>query len=278
MAAAWTRAAGRQALGRLMHGENVMVGVPDADLTTTTFAVAKLTVYPDDYFNDWHGRFYSGPRRDTDFEVTDFEQTKGPTLIAGVVTFRPATSAAVVAQDLFEMYPEFSPAEMNDAINVAISMVENEALQDKRDESLVVASSQWEYDIPAGFAYVEEALLESGTANRYSPSTNLLDVRHWRILPGSPPKIWFDNDYVTLTAGRQLRLVGQQAPAQLTKDDDLCSVSQAFVLYQAKAHLHFSRVEESGDDHYKKMVVAQARAHEERRRLMVASRGWKVRT
>jgi hypothetical protein len=81
---------------------------------------------------------------------------------------------------------------------------------------------------------------------------------------------------VTLTAGRQLRLVGQQAPAQLTKDSDWCSVSQTFVLYQAKAHLHFSRVEESGDDHYKKMVVAQARAHEERQRFQVAGRGWKV--
>jgi hypothetical protein len=270
MATAWRRSAGRQALGRLMHGADAITGTPATNLTKGQFGVKALAVYEDDFFLDWFGRFYSGPHKDTDFVVTGFTQTDG------VVELDPDLSTAVEAQDLFEMYPEFSPAEMNDAINAAIAMVEDEALQDKRDETLVAVATQWEYDVPPDFVTVEQIYEESGTAGRYSPSGALLDVRHWRILPGSPPKIWFDNTYKTLTAGRKLRLVGQQAPPQLTKDDDLCSVPQMYVLYQAKAHLHLARVEESGDDHYKKMVVAQARAHEERKRLLVASRGSRV--
>lgn len=275
MAVAWTRAAGRQALARLMHGSDVVIGAPGSLLATGAFAVPKLTVYEDDYFLDWHGRFYQGPAADTDFEVTGFDQSTDNE-VAGFLTFRPVLSSAVVVTDLFEMYPDFSPAEMNDAINDAISMVEGEALEDKVDESLVVAASQWEYTVPAGFVAVEGIFQESGTANRYSSSGNFIDPRHWRILPGASPKLWFDHDLVTLTSGRQLRLVGQQAPTQLTKDADLCAVPRSFVLYQAKANLHFSRVEETGDEHYRKMVVAQARAHEERRRVRVASRGWKV--
>ena len=142
------------------------------------------------YFNDWHGRFYSGTHLNTDFDVVDFAKT------AGVVTFDPDLGSAVVVSDLFEMYPDFTPAEINDAINMAISMVEEEALQDKVDVTLVVAASTYEYTIPTGFVFVDQIFQESGTADRYSPSGDLIDVRHWRILDGSTPKIWFDNNEI----------------------------------------------------------------------------------
>ena len=277
MATPWVRYAGRQALGRLMHGPDMILGVPATDLTTTTMGVTKLSPYPDDYFVDWHGRFYSGPNADQDFEVTEFDQQKTPALTDGVLTFKPAMSAVVVAHDLFEMYPEFSPAEMNDAINLAIASVAEEALQDKRDESLtVISSTTFEYELPAGFVNIREILMEQGTAGRFSPSLDTIDRKYWRVLPGSPPKLWFDSNYVTLTADRKLRIIGQQAPPQLTKDSDLCSVDQTYVLYQAKANLHLSKVDESGDEHYRKMVVAQARAHEERRAVTVAGVGERV--
>ena len=276
MAAPWPRYEGRQALGRMMHGQDAILGVPATNLTTTTMGVAKLTVYPDDYFNDWFGRFYAGPRADTDFDVTDFDQEKEPGLTPGVLTFKPALSAAPVIHDLFEMYPDFSPGEMNDAINLAIASVTQGALQDKRDDSLTVIAGTFEYEIPAGFLYIWEILQEQSTNGRYSSSLNTIDQRYWRILPGSPPKLWFDSNWVTLTTGRKLRIIGQQAPAQLAKDSDLCSVDQAYVLYQAKANLHLSRASESGDEHDKKMVLAQARAHEERKSITVAGLGERV--
>jgi len=268
MSTAIARSALRQAVSRLL-GESI-VGVPGSDFAVNAFGCAKLAVYANDYFNDFSGRFYSGTHLNTDFTVTDFVKT------AGVVTFSPSVSGAVDATDLFEMYPDFTPAEINDAINLALSMVEEEALQDKVDATLAVIASTFEYAIPTGFVYIDQIFQETSTADRYSPSGNLIDVRHWRVLHGSTPKVWFDNEYVSLTTGRNLRLVGQQYPAQLSLDADECAVSQAYIVYQAKANLHFSRVDEQGDAHWNKMVAAQSRATEERKRIRVAGRGQRV--
>ena len=276
MAESWKRYEGRQALGRLMHGENVLVGVPDVALTTTTFGVAAVSNFPDQYFLDWHGRFYSGPQADKNFQVTNFDQKTAPGLLDAVFTFTPAMAAAVITRDLFEMYQDYSPEEMNDAINLAIDMVANEALEDKRDESLVLADNIFEYDMPAGFTYVEEVLMESSTAGRFSGATDLVDSRHWSILIGSPPRLWFDDALFAITAGRKLRLIGQKSPVRLNKDSDSSNVDQAYILYQAKANLHFARSEQTGDEHQEKMQLAQTLADRERLRLMVAGRGAKV--
>lgn len=258
----------RQTVARLV-GE-VVTGTPDTNLAVGTFGCAKLAVYADDYFNDWHGRFYAGTHKDTSFTTTDFVKT------AGVSTFAPVLGEAVVVGDLFEMYAEFTPEEINNAINLAISMVEEEALQDKVDATLETAASTFEYTIPSGFVFILEIFQESGTADRYSPSGDHIDYRHWRILRGTTPKIWFDNNYVSLTTSRNLRLVGQGIQAQLSLDADTCAINPAFIVYQAKANLHFSRVDEEGDAHWNKMVAAQKRADDERRHIQVAGRGRKV--
>jgi len=259
----------RQEVADLM-GEMV-TGTPDTNLAANTFGCAALAGYEDDYFNDWHGRFYTGTHKDTSFtKVSDFVQT------AGVTTFTPSLAAAVEAGDLFEMYPDFTPEEINRAINLAISMVGEEALQDKVDATLETAADTYEYTIPSGFVYIDEIFQESGTADRYSPSANRIDLRHWRILHGTTPKIWFDNNWVSLTAGRNLRLVGQQSPSELSLDADECDVSEAYIVYQAKANLHFKRSDEMDDAHWKKMTGAQTLANLERGRLRVAPRGRKV--
>ncbi len=276
MAEPWKRYEGRQALGRLMHGENVLVGSPDVWLTTTTFGVAAVKQFPDQYFKDWFGRFYDGPQANKDFQVTDFDQETEPGLLAAVFTISPAMAAAVITRDLFEMYQDYSPKEMNDALNLAIDMVAGEALEDKRDESLTLVDNTFEYSMPPGFSYLEQIFVESSTAGRYSVATDLVDIRHWSVLVGSPPRLWFDDAYFSITAGRKLRLVGQTRPTRLNTDSDVSNVDQAYVLYQAKANLHFARSEQSGDAHQEKMGLAQTLADRERFRLMVAGRGLKV--
>jgi hypothetical protein len=277
MATPWARYTGRQKLARMMHGDNMVVGTPSSDnLSTTTFSVSKLSAYSDDYFNDWHGRFFLGPKADTVFTVTDFDQLVEPGLTDGKLTLKPTQTSAMTVQDQFEIYPDYTSEELNDAINLALTMVEEVALQDKRDESLVAVSTQHEYDVPAGFKTVWQIIRESGTSGRYSNSLDKIDPAYWRILPGAPPKIWFDSNYIELTSNRRLRLIGQQAPAQLNKDSDLCSVDQSYVVYQAKANLHFTRIEQMDDDHYKKMQVAQGMADRERESIMVAPVGEKV--
>ena len=260
----------RQRVGRLMGA--MVTGTPSGTYTTTGMDTTELPVYVDDYFNDWHGRFYAGPNRNTNFEVTDFAKSSGH------LTFSPAATT-VVAQDLFELHMDFTPLEMNDMINLAISRVEEEALQDIVDETIQVKDDIYEYTIPTNIYSIDRIYEESSTADRYSASDDLIDVRHWRVLRGSPAKIWFNNDYVSLTADRNLRIVGQAKQAQLSEDDDTCDINQMFIVYQAKALLHESRIRGEGSGfagHTTQAQLAQARADEERSRLSVALRGHRV--
>jgi hypothetical protein len=262
-----------------MEGADAIVATPSSDvLTVSTFSSADLEVYPDGYFDDYHGRFFNGKHKDTNFTVSSFlkldvNQNKG------VITFAPALSSAVVVGDLFELYPNYRPTEMNDAINESIAMVEQEALQDKIDESIVLVTSTFEYLIPTGLLYIDQVYQESGTAGRYSVSGDLIDIRHWGIKRQANPQLWFDNNYVSLTAGRHLRLVGQSIQSQLSLDDDLSSINRTFLVYQAKALLHQSRIKGQGADfeeHQTQMGLAQQMASTQRRQVQVAGRGRKV--
>ena len=262
----------RQKIERLL-GE-AKTGTPDGYYAVNTFGCAALGMFEDDYFNDWQGRFYSGTHKDTSFVVSDF------TKAGGIVEFLPSLSVKTDATDLFELIPpDFSTDEINDAINLSISMVGGEALQDAVDTSIEIVASVYEYPIPSDFLYLEQIYQEESTAGRYSASAGLMDLRHWRILHGSSARVWFDSYYASLTAGRHLRLVGQKKPSQLSLDADTSAVSLVFLVYQAKAMLHQSRVRGQGSDfeeHQSQMALAQTMADRERTRLQVIGRGRKV--
>lgn len=261
----------RQRVGRLMGAMHT--ATPSGNFSTTATDTSELAVFVDDYFNDWHGHFYAGSNRDTDFEVTDFAKSNGK------VTFSPAADDTVDAQDLLELHQDFTPIEINDMINVAISMVETEALLDVVDESIQVQSTVFEYALPSSLYSIDHVYQEQDTSDRYSPSANLIDQRYWRVLHGSPSMLWFNDSYVTLTTNRNLRIVGQTLQPQLEFDDDLCSINQAFIIYQAKALLHESRIRGEGtgfEGHTTQMSMAQRRASEERTGISVAMQGVRV--
>ena len=245
-------------------------GTPGTDLTTQGFGSAKLSLYEDDYFLDWHGRFRAGKHKDTSFAVTSSEQLRG------VIKFAPALSSAVVATDLYYLLQDFTPEELIGAINSAIESVEQEALQDRTDESIILTASTFEYLVPPRMRFIDQILQESGTAGRYSQTNDYIDVRHWSLRRGAQPAIWFDSNFVSLTTGRHLRLVGQESPARLVKDEDISHVPKSYIVLQAKANLHFARADDLDDAHGRKMVLAQSRADVERKRVLVAGRGQKV--
>ena len=255
-------------LGDLLTGQQE-VHSPGTDFATTTFGVAALGAYENDYFNQWFGRTLEGTHRNTNFIVRDFVKTNG------VVTVEETAAVAYDASDRFFMVPDYPIPELIRAINLAITTVEHEALEAAVDDNLVTVAAQFEYDVPPDFHSVEEIFLESGTADRYR-NTDRIDTRHWTIKPGSEPKLWFDADLVSLTAGRNLRVVGQKVAAQLVDDDDLTLVPMAFLLYQAKANVHFGRIDDLDDSHDRKMALSQVRADSERVRVRKAARGLTV--
>jgi hypothetical protein len=272
MSTSWTQAEGRQKLSRVMHGAESFKGSAAATFSTTTFSLSSLAAYPDSYFNDWHGRVYAGPLIGTNFSVDSFEQDFGPTFIKGYFTIKPVQSAAFQVGDFIELHQEYSPQEMDDAINLALSLVENEALEDHMDDSLVGIESTFEYQLPQAFAYIDEIyqMNDDDTLG----GKNKLDIRWWSILPGRV--LWFNRDFFKPSSNRKFRIIGQKYPQQLTKDDDISSVNQAYVLLQAKSNLHLARSDEPGDDQDKAMLRSQALADRERAKLLVPGRGPKV--
>ena len=264
----------RQQLARLM-GETVLA-TPAASperLTTSEFGVAALAVYEDNYFLDWQGRFYQGTHKDTNFVVTDSKKANGK------LTIGPAVAAVVDTTDRAELYQDFTATELNDAINLAISMVQDVALEDGEPAYLTVAKDTYEYPVPAGFVYIEAIYQESSTGGRYRATQDRVDARGWNILRGASPRIWFDSAYLTLTENRRLRIIGQKQPSELTLDTDTTEISKVYLIYQAKALLHQSRIRGRGADfeeHEEQMRTAQGLADRERLRLAVPGRGWKV--
>jgi hypothetical protein len=259
-----------------MHGDDAITGTPSSGiLKKGQFSSDDLAAYPDDYFDDWHGRFYGGAHRDIDFAVTAFEKEDN-NQNKGVIAFTPDLSEIATVGDLFEMYPDYRPAEINDAINQAITMVEDEALQDVVDASIAIVASTFEYNVPSDLVFIDQLYQETGTAGAFRPSRDAIDYRHWRVLHDTPPRIWFDSNYTSLTTGRKLRLVGQRRQSQLVLDSDMCSIRTTFLVYQAKALLHLSRIRGQGADseqHTTEMAVAQGMADRERVLVRVAGRG-----
>lgn len=419
----------RQATGRLLGiGDIAMVtGTPAATFTTTGFGCAALALDEDSFYVDWYLRIFAGTHKDTTRRITTFTKS------GGVVVFSPVVTGAIDATDLFELHRDFSPEEINNAINLAIAMVETEALEDKVDESLVVNSlltdglfekwtsssvlTNWtaavtagagvgnlarestikmegnysaklqavaadyhmyqsvsnpylytgqtvslyawvnstvisgaktrirltdgvttwnsdyhdgkgwqklsienvtlsdvltaltasarvealasgistytayvdrmwlicedkiyEYPVPTGFYAIDSITPESATIGRFNNSDRF-DRRGWQVLGSTTKKIWLNDNWVTLTSGRQLRLDGQAKPGQLTLDADTTEVPASYIVQQAKALLHQSRITGTGgtsERHDLQMRLAQGLADRERVRLFVTSRGWRV--
>lgn len=263
-------------------GEAVTAGVPDGSLTTTTFDCAALAIRLDGFFDDYYGRFRGpGPLMGKSFAVTDFVQTAtvGNTTTQGKITLTPTLSAAPTATDLFYLCMDYTPEELIAAINSAIASVETFALADVVDESIVIADDEWEYPVPSTLLWINEVIQESSTTGEYSRSRDLIDPLHWNILRGSVPKLWLDDALASVEAGRHLRLVGQGKQSRLVNDDDSCSINSFFLVQQAKAILHQSRVRGAGADfeeHETQMKLAQAMANSAKGAARVGGMGRQV--
>ena len=256
----------RQSL-ELLLDPRARKGKVDGTLATTTFGDGPLAVFENDYFNSWWGHFFKGTHKDIDFLVSDFAKT------SGIVTFGPALAVATDTTDEYELIPpDYSPVELLGAINEAIRMVSEEALENVVDESVQVASDTYEYTVPDGLLYISQ-IYQKESSGKVNASQSRIDEMHWRILSTAPRKIWFDSRLVDLAAGRVLRIEGQKAASTLTLDADQTGISHTFLVYQAKANLHLARASNTDDDHGRKMAIAQAIADRERRKLLVAGRG-----
>lgn len=211
----------------------------------------------DDYFNDWIEVFCyqsTGVTAGTSGNPTDWDNGTHK------LTFLPA--ATLTAADLVEMHREFSVETYNDYINLAIDMIAEQALLNKVDESVPLATDTYQYNLSTHFLYVSNIFTESATAGVWDMEKPI-DPRYWRVVKKATIVVEFVKELWTPTDGRKLRIIGLASPSKLDIDTELCPVNPAFIVNQAAALLHQSRIRGSGVDtewHSQQMKLCQAMA------------------
>jgi len=234
-----------------------------------TFVIAETDwEKSDDYFNKYVEMFcYAGTGVGTSGNPTDWVNT------SHTLTFKPA--ASLTADDSVEMHRTFTVNEYNDYINLAIDMVAKEALLNKVDESVTLATDTYQYTLSTQFLYVHGIEMESSTSGVYN-TEKPINPKYWRILRASTVELEFVKELWAPIADRVLRITGLASPSKLDTDSEECPVNPAFITYQAAALLHQSRIRGSDVDseyHRGQMILCQGMADKVRETIRVSLGG-----
>jgi hypothetical protein len=103
-----------------------------------------------------------------------------------------------------------------------------------QDESLTLASDDYEYDVPAGLAYIHEIWQEAATGAGTYPT--FIPWHQWEIVvdTGGTPAIHFSRDSFTITASIDLRLKGQTRPTtEYAEDGSIDPGMESFIRERA---------------------------------------------
>jgi hypothetical protein len=249
---------------------------------SSTTVVDTSRYEDDDYFNSKNSFIYirTGTYAGAYRRITDFVQSATPT-----ITFSPAVGGSIVATDTYSIHTNFSRDEVVEAINTAIDMVAEEAMVWVIDESTVtLAADTYEYDLPTSLMYLHRVTMADADGYFYDAP---IPPDQYKIIYGTTPKIhfiqmptdqqfeghyygqlWANSDF---TADRVLRLEGLGSPATLSTDSSTSPLSPAYIIYQAAALLHESRIvrpETDPDEHRVQAQLCQTRADIERQKVV----------
>jgi hypothetical protein len=234
-----------------------------------------------DYFNSRNSYIYirSGTYAGAYRRITDYDST------TWTITFTPAVGGNIVSGVTYSIHTDFTRDEVVEAINTAIDMVAEEAMVWVIDESTItLVADTYEYSLPTSLMYLHRVTMADADGYFYDAP---IPPDQYKIIYGSTPKIhfiqmpadmqfdehyygelWANSDF---TAGRVLRLEGLGSPATLSTDSSTCPLSPAYVIYQAAALLHESRIarpETDPDEHRVQSQLCQARADLERAKVV----------
>ncbi len=255
-------------------------GIATGGSATTVVDSSRAEV--EDYFNSLpYAEVYirSGTYAGSTKKVTDFVNS------SGTITFSPALAGAIVSTDTYSIHSKFKREEVVEAINTAIDMVAEEAMVWVNDETTItLVAATYEYSLPTNFMFLYRVTMADSNGKFYDVP---IPSDQYKIIPSATPKIhfiqmpidqqheghyygelWANSD---LTASRKLRLEGLGSPAILSTDSSVCSISPAYVIYQAAALLHESRISRADSDpeeHAGQFKLCQARADLERARVV----------
>lgn len=121
---------------------------------------------------------------------------------------------------------------LNDAVDdlVAAGWLEPQT----EDETTVMTADVYEYNVPAGFAFIEYLLQEDDSySNRYN---YVIPEHQWRIAldDSSDPEIHFDSTLWAPVPTKKIKIIGQKRPAQsLTGGTSIVAGMESFIRERA---------------------------------------------
>lgn len=125
-----------------------------------------------------------------------------------------------------------------DFINSAAWDASNEGwVVDVQDESLTLAATDFEYDVPAGLAYIHEIWQENTAADGTYP--NFIPWHQWEIVmdASSTPAIHFSRQSFTPVVSIDLRVKGQARPTvEYGESDSVDAGMESFIRERAVAY------------------------------------------
>ena len=227
----------------------------------------------DDYWNSQNAEVYirGGVAAGSTRPINDF------VLSTNTLSWLLATGS-IAAGTPYSLHVQFKRDDVIEAVNSVIDAVARETLVDKIDEaSITLVAGRFEYPIPAGFSHLYRLTMADAEGEFTNPP---IQWDQYKIIRGDKPLIhlysqsdfinvrdhtfgslWANSDF---TADHKLRLEGYGPQERLIHDNDLCHINPMYVIAQAGAWLHASRIrraENEPDDHRVQAQVWQAIAN-----------------
>tara|TARA_R100000306_G_C4374397_1_gene141315 strand:+ start:723 stop:2066 length:1344 start_codon:yes stop_codon:yes gene_type:complete len=144
------------------HLDDLVLAAYSDDVASTHYVDTKnLVGYGDDYFNGWTIYIYDGTGSGQSRFVTDYDSATGDITTDAWATTPNGTSLAELHRGSNFGYP--SIARYNLAIEQAIRDISLQALIPTVDTtSIMLSKFRYKYDVPSGFAFIKQLLLDDG--------------------------------------------------------------------------------------------------------------------
>ena len=221
-------------VGDLIYGQAGTTGA------TTTKNYCPFLWQPDAYYNEnfYECYVYAGTNIGVTKRITDWD------LSTFLATVHSAYAAACDATSYLEFHHIFSTDDLNKAINLSLESGARRYLIDLKDETTItLVADTYEYALPTSFLYIHKIVTENlADSDDYYDSAEI-DFDDWNIIKANPAKLQLVYGRYTITAGKDLRILGQGTQALLTGDTSVCYLPPDWIVSKAITYLPYSKIE-----------------------------------
>ena len=218
--------------------ETLLIGAADSGSATTLVDADELTDFDDNALRGRHVFIYSGTGVGQDRRISANTQSSGTITVPTAWVTNPA------AGSLYEIHNMFQAADLNRAINRAISDIRNDSVALVAivpDTSLKLATDTWRYAVPVNLRWIERIEMETSTAGIYGTLNALWEVEKTALATAGADatyQIVFDWNHADLIAERKLKLYGAVALEPLLTDTALLPEGlEPYVVHRAAYYL-----------------------------------------